>query len=285
MRLPGLIPAGKVVTAPVSNLAMFATITDYLGIPGHAPATSLSLRPLVEGNDALGKERVVFSFWDTDIAPGYMAYDGRFKLMIGREAKARLVDEQGFGLVDEQGFDAPGVDALYDLQYDPKEETNLLRTSYVKKPLSALHPDITPGSKGDLVPLDQATRLQTALVQWLHNSGSEYAKAVKARIMNITHINQAPVLAKPMKDAIWTANKPGSLPMPNGTFFDIDGNTLHYTGLLDRKAFPSWLKVDSASGELHGTPPTKGTHLVRLIASDDPGHWGAAFAEFQLVVA
>jgi hypothetical protein len=263
---------------------MFATITDYLGIRGHAPNTSQSLRPLIDGSDG-GKERVIFSFWDTDIAPGYMAYDGRFKLMIGREAKAQLVDEQGFGLVDVQGFDAPGVDALYDLQYDPQEDVNLLRSSYVKKPLSALHPDITPGSKEDIVPLDQANRLQASLVQWLRDSGSEYTKAVKARVMNISHINQAPVLAKPMKDVRWSVKQLSSLPLPNGTFVDIDGNTLHYTHLLDRRAAPSWFKVDSASGELHGTPPTKGTHLVRLVASDDPDHWGAAFAEFQLVVA
>ena len=85
MRLPGVIPAGKVVDSPVSNLALFGTITDYLGLPEHAPSSSKSLRPLIEGTDK--KERVVFSFWDSDISPGFMAFDGRFKLMIGRQEK------------------------------------------------------------------------------------------------------------------------------------------------------------------------------------------------------
>ena len=60
------------------------------------------------------KDRVIFSFWDSDVSPGYMVFDGRFKLMIGRQAKtdgARC--DSAMPCVDEQGFDAPGVDALY----------------------------------------------------------------------------------------------------------------------------------------------------------------------------
>ena len=96
MRLPGTIPAGTVVRAPVSNMDLFGTIIDYLGLPASvAPNTSRSLRPLVEGSAAAstastaaaaaaaaaGEEarsdvseeaaRVVFSFWDTDVSPGF----------------------------------------------------------------------------------------------------------------------------------------------------------------------------------------------------------------------
>ena len=114
MRLPGVIPAGTVVQTPVSNMALFATITDYLGVPAPAaPSTSESLRPLIEGTGG-SKDRVIFSFWDSDVSPGYMVFDGRFKLMIGRQAKtdgARC--DSAMPCVDEQGFDAPGVDALY----------------------------------------------------------------------------------------------------------------------------------------------------------------------------
>lgn len=144
LRLPGIIPSGKVVDEPVSNMALFGTITDYLGLPAAAPPTSKSLRPLIEGSrdsaDAADDDRVVFSFWDSDISPGFMAFDGRFKLMIGRQEKTDAsrccspdvqcmipahdeidVDYRTVPCeVDAQGFDAPGVDALYDHLYDPK---------------------------------------------------------------------------------------------------------------------------------------------------------------------
>ena len=111
MRLPGVIPAGKVVDAPVSNMALFGTIADFVGLSGQSPSTSESLRPLIDGTDRAA-ERIVFSFWNSDVSPGYMAFDGRFKLMIGRKRKT---DDVALS-VDEQGFDAPGVDALFDLQ-------------------------------------------------------------------------------------------------------------------------------------------------------------------------
>ena len=71
LRLPGVIPAGRVVDQPVSNLALFATFLDYLGLPGDSvPPTSKSLRPLIEGTDNDNNtERVIFSFWDSDISP------------------------------------------------------------------------------------------------------------------------------------------------------------------------------------------------------------------------
>ena len=66
------------------------------------------------------------------------------------------------------------MDALYDLRYDPREVINLLRSPYVQKPLSALHPD----EKDDIVPLDKAHSLQTALVGWLDETGSEYVPLI-----------------------------------------------------------------------------------------------------------
>ena len=71
LRLPGVIPAGRVVDQPVSNMALFGTFLDYLGLPGDSvPPTSKSLRPLIEGTDNDNNtERVIFSFWDSDISP------------------------------------------------------------------------------------------------------------------------------------------------------------------------------------------------------------------------
>ena len=71
MRLPGVIPAGRVIEDPVSNVALFGTCIDYLGLPGDSvPSTSKSLRPLIEGSDTdKNTDRVIFSFWDSDISP------------------------------------------------------------------------------------------------------------------------------------------------------------------------------------------------------------------------
>ncbi|EOD33207.1 hypothetical protein EMIHUDRAFT_202442 [Emiliania huxleyi CCMP1516] len=256
MRLPGVIPAGKVVSEPVSNMALFGTITDYLGLPGLAPSTSESLRPLIEGTKSNGS--VIFSFWDTDVEPAYMALDGRFKLMIGRK---------------ETGG---GVDALYDLQNDPTEVINLLRSPYVSRPLSQLHPH----EKDDIVPLDKARRLQTALVDWLEDTGSQYASAVAKRQMNTGHINQVPLLVTPMPDVTWRVGQPNTLTIPAGTFLDVDGDHLTFSGTLDRGNLPQWLQVHPDDGRVRGTPPSKGRYLLRLTATDHKA--GGAFVELQL---
>jgi hypothetical protein len=91
------------------------------------------------------------------------------------------------------------------------------------------------------------------------------------------------MLAKPLHDVTWSVSQPVTMPLPTGTFLDIDGDELRYTGLIDRAVLPSWLKLDPASGTLSGTPPAtaKGTHLARLVASDTTG---PAFVEFQVTV-
>ena len=254
---------------------------------------------------------MVFSFWDTDVSPGFMAFDGRFKLMIGRLAKADsnacnadvLVPFGGGDApyyfrhvpcgpgVDEQGFDAPGVDALYDLKYDPREVTNLLRSPFVRRPLSDLHPGGGGGAADDVVPLDKARGLQSALVEWLAETGSEYAAAVRARQVNTTHINQVPVLTAGGSDAgapvmpgrvLWQAGRSNNFTVPAGTFLDVDGDALHFGGTLDRAALPQWLQVHPDTAVVRGEPPAAGRHLLRVTASDH--QTGSAFVEFDIEV-
>lgn len=106
MRLPGTIPAGTVIKAPVSHLDLFATILDYCGVA--APESEgESLRPLIEGKSD-GAGRFVVSEWPATAVPGFMVCDGRWKLLFGRTATAR------------------SLDALYDLKNDPNELHNLL---------------------------------------------------------------------------------------------------------------------------------------------------------------
>merc|ERR1712232_474384 len=176
----------------------------------------------------------------------------------------------------EQGFDNPGVDALYDLRYDPHETINLLRSPYVQKSLSQLHPD----EKDDIVPYEKARGLQMSLVDWLKATGSEYASAVAERQMQISHINQAPMLARPLPDVNWKAGTLNSFALPSDTFLDVEGDKLTFAGTLDRDALPHWLEVDINDGSVHGTPPNKCKYLLRLTASD--GKAGSAFVELQL---
>jgi arylsulfatase A-like enzyme len=144
MRLPGAIPAGTVVKAPVSHVDLFATILDYCGIA--APTSEgTSLRGLIEGKDR-GAGRFVVSEWASPTVPGFMVYDGRWKFLFGRSAEAR------------------SLDALYDLQSDPSELHNLL------------------GSNPDRAKYrGEAERLKGLLITWLQRVHSPCLEGVKAR--------------------------------------------------------------------------------------------------------
>ena len=162
------------------------------------------------------------------------------------------------------------------MKYDPREVINLLRSPFVDRPLSQLH----SGEKDGIVPSSKARSLQAALIGWLKDTGSDYAAAVAQRRMNTTHINQVPVLATPVpSDVTWQANRANTLTLPASTFLDVDGDSLTFAGTLDRGALPHWLSVSPTDGSAHGTPPSKGDHLLRLTATDQTG---SAFVELQL---
>jgi len=178
----------------------------------------------------------------------------------------------------DQGFDNPDVDALYDLLYDPHEVINLLRSPFVDKPLSQLH----PSEKNPIVPHDKARSLQAALVSWLKETGSEFASPVSQRQMKTEHINQVPLLVKPLVDATWQVGEASTLTVPADTFLDIDGDALTFSATLNRVALPKWLTVDSKDGTVSGTPPCHGNELLRVIAKDEKS--GYAFSELQLTI-
>jgi arylsulfatase A-like enzyme len=143
MRLPGIIKAGTVVTAPVSHIDYYATVLDYLAMQG-PPSEGRSLRPLIEGKGEL--DRIAVSEWARGNVPGYMAFDGRWKLMFGRSA------------------DALSLDALYDLKSDPPELTNLIGSNPDRERYRA-----------------QAERMKGFLVAWLERTKSPNLEQVKAR--------------------------------------------------------------------------------------------------------
>ncbi len=144
MRLPGMIPAGKVVSAPTAQIDLFATILDYCGLPAHA-SQGRSLRPLIAGQDD-GRDRVAIAENAKPGEPGFMVFDGRWKLLFGRTA------------------DAASLDALFDLKSDPHELNNLI----------GRNPD-----RAKFRP--EAERLKRRLVAWLEQTGSPLLATVKAR--------------------------------------------------------------------------------------------------------
>jgi arylsulfatase A-like enzyme len=144
MRLPGVIPASTVVPAPASQLDLFATILNYCGQPGHA-SEGRSLRPLMEGKEN-NTGRVAVSEWSSQGIPGFMLFDGRWKLMCGRST------------------DAPSLDALYDLKNDPQELNNLIGRNPDKEQYRA-----------------EAMRLKGLLIDWLTRVKSPHLDAVRNR--------------------------------------------------------------------------------------------------------
>ena len=163
MRLPGIIPAGRVVETPVSHLDLFPTILDYCAMSSSA-SEGESLRSMIEGrageNDA---PRIVVSEWSSEGVPGFMVFDGRWKLMFGRSENA------------------PSRDAIYDLKTDPLEMRNLLDGVY-------------EGRYGPLTveAISQAERLKLELVDWLTRIDSPHRAGVEARLLMKTASRQAP---------------------------------------------------------------------------------------------
>ncbi len=108
IRFPGRIKPGTKVKAPVSNMALFATILDYLDMPAH-PSDGRSLRGLIEGivNE---DDTYVVTEWLSDLQdkPSHMVLKGGWKLM-RPDTSAKKVKM-----------------ALYNLNDDPHEVKNLL---------------------------------------------------------------------------------------------------------------------------------------------------------------
>ncbi|MCA9435557.1 MAG: sulfatase-like hydrolase/transferase [Candidatus Omnitrophica bacterium] len=143
MRLPGKIPAGRVVESPVSLLDLHATILDYLEAPP-VSTDGESLRSLVD--DPKATRDYVIGEWEQSTVPGYMVYDGRWKLMFGRTQ------------------DMPSLDGLYDLESDPLEIDNLIGHN---------------PKRFDYEP--QAERLKSMLVDWMAKVEDPNLESVKSR--------------------------------------------------------------------------------------------------------
>jgi Ca2+-binding RTX toxin-like protein len=101
------------------------------------------------------------------------------------------------------------------------------------------------------------------------NDGSLTASDVFA--LNVTPVNDAPVLATPLADQSSPEDTAVSFALPATAFTDVDGDSLSYSATLSNgAAIPAWLTFNAATGSFTGTPPTNfnGSVDVKVTASD-----------------
>jgi arylsulfatase A-like enzyme len=106
VRGPG-VPAGKVVSDPVSTLDLTATIGDYAGVGIPTALHSRSLRPLIEGDNASRD----FALSEWDLRATRSGVDLELRTVRTRRHKLTVDRKSGAG-------------ELYDLHEDPQEMVN-----------------------------------------------------------------------------------------------------------------------------------------------------------------
>lgn len=89
--------------------------------------------------------------------------------------------------------------------------------------------------------------------------------------INISNVNDNPVLAQPIANQSVAEDTAWTFTVPSGTFTDIDDDALTLTASLsDGSDLPAWLSFDGVTDTFSGTPPTNynGTSTLLVRASD-----------------
>jgi arylsulfatase A-like enzyme len=136
VRFPGRVPQGQVRETPVSQIDLFATILDYLGV--NAPENhGTSWRSLIDGEE--NSEAGVITEWHfrPNSFPNYMIRRGKWKYLTGNLPTGR------------------GTDCLYDLDADPHEMNNLIG----KNPDAARHTETVAELRATWADWARSTRL------------------------------------------------------------------------------------------------------------------------------
>jgi len=146
IRFPGRIKPRTVVTKPVSQINLFATICDYLGA-GRYESDGTSLRRHIEGKTTEDDVYAVSEWnWRGPVQPNLMVRTTRWKYFCPTTA------------------DSTVMNVLYDLENDPHEMNNLLG----KNPKAGQY-------------RKQAEHMKSLLVQWLKATDSPHLAEVKKR--------------------------------------------------------------------------------------------------------
>lgn len=101
--------------------------------------------------------------------------------------------------------------------------------------------------------------------------------------INITAVNDAPVLNSPIQDQNNAVGTSYAYVLPNNTFIDVDNESLNYGATLSNgSALPSWLTFNASTRTFSGTPSTTGSISIRVSATDASS--ATAFDDFNLNV-
>ncbi len=99
-------------------------------------------------------------------------------------------------------------------------------------------------------------------------------------ILNVTPVNDAPVLALPLLDRDTVQNIRFMYRVPDGTFTDADSNLAYTATLADGSALPDWLSFDPVTQTFLGKVPASalGTYDILVTASDGAASASDVFA-------
>ncbi len=96
-------------------------------------------------------------------------------------------------------------------------------------------------------------------------------------------VNHSPVVANPVADQILSSGDVFKYIIPDGTFEDIDNDTLSISvSQEDDSALPAWLTFDQSTKTLSGTPIQDGSINIKVIAND--GNGNSAYDIFALTI-
>ena len=149
IRFPKEIKAGIKVNTPISNINLYATILDYLGIKDNK-SDGNSLRPLIENKNTDEFDFVVTE-WNynlKDNEPNYMILKGDWKMFIPYSSSSNVIN------------------ALYNLKDDPYEMDNLIGNNPEKAKYN-----------------EKANELKEDLLLWLTEKESTHYIGVKERVL------------------------------------------------------------------------------------------------------
>ena len=100
--------------------------------------------------------------------------------------------------------------------------------------------------------------------------------------LNIAPVNDAPVVAVALGDAIFAEDNAISLVVPEGTFTDVDGDALVLSATLaDGSDLPAWLSFDGTA--FTGKPPQDFNGEFELLVTASDGEYSAS-SGFTLVI-
>ena len=117
------------------------------------------------------------------------------------------------------------------------------------------------------------------------SDGTDESAAAYTMTVDVTSVEDAPVLATPIANQQAPVGEPFSFTIPAGTFEDGDGDLLNYEATLtDDNLLPAWLMFDDTTLTFEGTPGSgdAGTLTVKVKVSDGDEE---ASDTFDIVVA